>query len=353
MSSDNKQDLLVSFNQFMVDLIDLLKLRFSACEFLESDIDGSKFEKIVFESIEILQIKEKSKYSRWIPTLVSGKKFPDIVLQMDQFDKFGIEVKTSKGSDWKTLGGSIMESTRVDGVNHITVLFAKANPFEVRFKSFDECVSDVAVTHSPRYLIDLDVDADKTIFKKIEVKYDDVWKSEKPFESFRQYFKNKALKEKTGLWWIDDGSTNVPEELPGLEIQLFYKLPKEKRDYLISKSMILFPEIFSEVADYDEISIWLANMGILHNSLRDSYSAGGNIDLLGFTVPSKYKRLKNHLSGIQNIFRNINKEDLLRVTYKTENPNMAYDLWVKKLKSSSPIRLRNFLTKLFDEYPFT
>ena len=53
------------------------------------------------------------------------------VLQVNPGEKFGIEVKTSKGDGWKTLGGSIMESTRVDDVSKVSVLFGKLNPFLV------------------------------------------------------------------------------------------------------------------------------------------------------------------------------------------------------------------------------
>ena len=77
---------------------------------------------------------------------------------------------------------------------------------------------------------------DKPIFKKIKTDYKKIWQSEKPFENFRQYFKNKAKIEGTGLWWIEDELSKNINDLPKVQIQFFAKLPKERRNYLISKS---------------------------------------------------------------------------------------------------------------------
>jgi hypothetical protein len=344
---------LESFNHLLDEVQILLIQRYNAKEFLDTDVDGSKFEKVVFDTIKMIQSNTKEPYGNWIPTLVGGKKFPDIVLQVSDIEKFGVEVKTSKGDDWKTLGGSIMESTRVDDVTHISILFAKLNPFVVRHKSFECAVSGVAVTHSPRYLIDLDVSPDKTIFKRINSDYDSIWQSEKPFEHFRQYFKDKAAREKTGLWWIDDEVAGSPDDLPGIQIQFFSKLPKDRKDYLINKSLILFPGIFSDVADYDEVSIWLVNMGILNNSLRDLYSAGEKVSVLGFLVPSKFGRLCDKLVGIQNLFRKIELEPSLMERFDTNNPNKAYQLWVEQVKMASSEANSPFLDVLFETNKFT
>ena len=351
MKSTNN-NLLHTFNHLLDEVVALLIQRYNANEFLDSEVDGSKFEKVVFDTIKILLSNTKESFENWIPTLVSGKKFPDIVLQVNESEKFGVEVKTSKGDDWKTLGGSIMESTRVDGVTHINVLFAKLNPFMVRHKPFELSVSDVAVTHSPRYLIDLDVSPDKTIFKRINSDYDSIWQSEKPFEHFRQYFKDKAAREKTGLWWIEGDALTSTDDLPKIQIQFFSQLSKEKKEYLISKSMALFPDIFSDVADYNEISIWLVNMGILNNSLRDTYSAGSNEEVLGFLVSSKFRRLRDHLPNIQNLFKKIKSDASLQERYGTDDPSLAYKSWVNQITTLSQENNLPFLRALFNEIKF-
>ena len=356
MDANEKQTLNSSpdiFGELLDDLVVLLLERYKAGYFLDSDVDGSKFEGVVFDSLRLLLDTTKKSYSSWTPTLISGKKFPDIVLQVNPGEKFGIEVKTSKGDGWKTLGGSIMESTRVDDVSKVSVLFGKLNPFLVKHKPFELCVSDVAVTHSPRYLIDFDVVPEKTIFKRIGTEYDEIWKSDKPFDYFRNYFKDKASKEKTGLWWIEDDAAKDANNLPSIQIQFFSQLPKDRRDYLINKSMVLFPEIFSDVADYDRISIWLVNMGILNNSLRDLYSSGEKESVLGFLVPSKFRRLNDRLVSIQNLFGKIKLEPSLEENFGTVDPNAAYQIWVQQVKKASSDTNLPFLNTLFGSVQFT
>ena len=52
--------------------------------------------------------------------LIGGQKFPDIVAKK----YYGIEVKTTTQNHWKTTGNSLLESTRVDNVERIFMLFA-------------------------------------------------------------------------------------------------------------------------------------------------------------------------------------------------------------------------------------
>jgi hypothetical protein len=49
-----------------------------------------------------------------------------------------------------------LETTRVEDVDRIYMMFGKLNkPVEVRFRPYECCLYEVAVTHSPRYLIDM------------------------------------------------------------------------------------------------------------------------------------------------------------------------------------------------------
>ena len=87
--------------------------------------------------------------------LIGGQKFPDIIA--NKF--FGVEVKTTTKNHWKTTGNSILESTRVDDVERIFMLFGKlGKPIEFKYRAYEECLSEVVVTHSPRYLIDMNLE---------------------------------------------------------------------------------------------------------------------------------------------------------------------------------------------------
>lgn len=87
--------------------------------------------------------------------LIGGQKFPDIIAK--KF--YGIEVKTTTQNHWKTTGNSVLEGTRVENIERIFMLFAKlANSIEFRCRPYEEVLSEVVVTHSPRYLIDMNLE---------------------------------------------------------------------------------------------------------------------------------------------------------------------------------------------------
>src|SRR5699024_11116667 len=87
--------------------------------------------------------------------MVSGQRFPDIVAM----GYFGVEVKTTKSDNWISTGSSIIESTRVDGVEKIYLLFGKlSRNVEFRSRPYEDCLSDIVVTHSPRYKIDMELE---------------------------------------------------------------------------------------------------------------------------------------------------------------------------------------------------
>jgi len=105
---------------------------------------------------------------------------------------YGIEVKTTTQNHWKTTGNSMLESTRVENVERIFMLFAKlASPIEFRCRPYEEVLSEVVVTHSPRYLIDMNLEKGKTIFDKIKMPYDTFRKQESPIRPIVDYYKSK------------------------------------------------------------------------------------------------------------------------------------------------------------------
>ena len=131
---------------------------------------------------------------------VSGQKFPDIVAGK----YYGVEVKSSKDVNWTTLGGSINESTRVEDVERIFLTFGKlVSPIEFISRPYEECLSEVLVTHYPRYKIDMKLKSGETIFDKMEIGYDELRQMENPVRKVIQYYKSH-LKKGERLWWFDD-----------------------------------------------------------------------------------------------------------------------------------------------------
>src|SRR5699024_13488 len=100
-------------------------------------------------------------------------------------------------------GSSIVESTRVDDIEKIYLLFGKlSNPIEFKAKAYEDCLSDIVVTHSPRYKINMELDDGETIFDKLEVGYDELRNRENSIGIVKDYYR-RYRKEGEILWWID------------------------------------------------------------------------------------------------------------------------------------------------------
>ena len=103
---------------------------------------------------------------------VSGHHFPDIVAAR----LYGVEVKSTQGNHWTSTGSSILETTRVPDVKRIYMTFGKlgGTPIEFLSRPYEECLCDIAVTHMPRYKINMCLSEGETIFDKMKIPYDDL-----------------------------------------------------------------------------------------------------------------------------------------------------------------------------------
>src|SRR3989344_7847026 len=129
-------------------------------------MDGVSFEFFVFEQM-CLAAKD-TKFEGSIAQ--TGKQtFPDIIANK----YYGIEVKVTAEDKWVSTGNSVMEGTRVDDVDHIYMFFGKlAGISDIKYRRYQDCLSDVGVTHSPRYKIDMSLPQGNSIFDKLGIKYD-------------------------------------------------------------------------------------------------------------------------------------------------------------------------------------
>ena len=206
--------------------------------------------------------------------LIGGQKFPDIIAKK----LYGIEIKTTTQNHWRTTGNSILESTRIDSVERIYMLFGKlAEPIEFKFRPYEECLSEVVVTHSPRYLIDMNLERGNTIFDKIDTSYDILRKKKNPIKSIINYYKSK-LKPGQELWWIDQEENKASN----LVINIWNNLSVVERQVIKNKAMVYFPELFSGKSDkFARLSIWLVtNETIVCPNVRDNFTAGGKGDFV-------------------------------------------------------------------------
>lgn len=307
---------------------------------------GSLLEKDVKSALE-----ECSKGTSFQGTieLISGQRFPDIVASKC----YGIEVKSTKDNHWTSTGSSILESTRVEGIERIFMTFGKlgGNPIEFLSKPYEQCLSGIAVTHMPRYLIDMCLRKGQTIFDKLGIPYDSLRKMDNPIAPVAKYYRNQ-LKTGERLWWTGD---DVDESVSAT-IRLWKNLSLEEKTYCKINALVLFPEIFQ--GNYDEYSLWLTSKGIVDSHLRDQFSAGGQEEYCLATkeivrVPAIYRRVHTNIDGIIEFFSSENNGNLVGAFEK------IYD-WCVSVSNLSPISynlsmnvlLDMFKKKNIDLYPF-
>lgn len=260
----------------------------------------------------------------WIKYIPNSTRFPDIVAYINNEKGFGLEVKTitSKKSEnsWTVLGGSIMESTRVDKVDRILVLCAKKNndnSLSYRSCKFEDCIVGVAVTHSPRYVLEIPNDGEQieTIFDKIKTKYDEVRKSDNPFAYFRDVGANSESNGSKKWWKLEEVEQNdlenheqvLAQQGDQVNFKFWDEIDNEKRRFLIAKMFVEFPDVFC--GNYKNAGRWLvASEYIICNNLRDKFSAGGKSCINDSCNPTYkihriYKRLSDHKADIIQIFQ--------------------------------------------------
>ena len=131
---------------------------------------------------------------------------------------------------------------------------------EFRCKPYQMCLSNIAVTHSPRYLIDMDLNENDNIFTRLKTDYDTFRKlnENEKISHVRQYFKKRADKIKKEQkkyempWWLG--------ETANVNLRFFADIDKQYKNELISRMFILFLGIFGNDKDkYKPIALWLCS----------------------------------------------------------------------------------------------
>lgn len=227
---------------------------------------------------------------------ISGQYFPDIVAAK----LYGVEVKSTKEDHWKSTGSSILESTRVSSVERIYMTFGKlgGNPIQFLSKPYEQCLYGIAVTHMPRYLIDMQTPKNETIFSKMGISYDELRKMDNPIAPVAKYYRSQ-LKAGESLWWA--GEVPTSEDVVPVKIRMWDSLSQNEKNYYISIGLLNYPEIFA--GEYDKYALWLASIGILNTHIRDLFSAGGKYGIILSSgefkrFPSIYSRVEKYCSYI-------------------------------------------------------
>ena len=197
--SENRKPTLDEFRELMSKTDAMLNAEAKDREAYYKGRNGTQLEEDVYDAL--IRCAVHTPFEGTI-RLVSGASFPDIVA--NRF--YGVEVKSTSKNQWKSIGSSILESTRVESVERIFLTFGKlGSPVAFLSRPYEECLSGISVTHYPRYQIDMELGAGETIFDKIGISYDTLRKMENPVEPVSQYYK-KRLKQGESLWWASDSN---------------------------------------------------------------------------------------------------------------------------------------------------
>lgn len=271
--------------------------------------------------------------------LISGHVFPDILLHET---KYGVEIKSTQKDAWTSTGSSIVESTRDADTERVYMLFAKLGGTpEFRCKPYQQCLSNIAVTHAPRYLIDMELDEKENIFSLMNTDYDDFRQLNETdkISQVRQYYiaKAKAKGKYEMPWWMGD-TTNV-------NLSFYSDLDSEAKRDIEARAFILFESLFNISKDrqnkYKTFSLWLCtNYSLLCTNMRDLFTAGGsyhyiNGQRLNTPYPHIVGDLLNTLPRIKKILKDPDYQLIKSIeefwSFKY-NRNDLYSSWLNMIE---------------------
>ncbi len=305
------------------------------------DLLGNKLENEVFD---ILKHCAKDTVFDGSIELISGQKFPDIIAKK----YYGVEVKTTtKANSWKSTGSSVAEGTRVEGIERIFMLFGKmSTPIEFICKSYEDCLSEVVVTHSPRYLIDMNLKKGETIFDKLNIPYDELRRQPNPIKTILNYYR-KQLKAGDDVWYLEQSAT----QSSNIIIKMWNNLSISERTELMIQGFCLFPELVGNKPDkFNKFALWLSTRkGVICPNVRDVFTAGGQEKIIlndntYLTVPQI----------IMKIYLNIEKIKLALSTFEIEEiktywncelrEENKFSKWVELIEQNSKFASKNNLS---------
>ncbi|MFA5340040.1 MAG: hypothetical protein WC317_07850 [Candidatus Omnitrophota bacterium] len=262
---------------------------------------GDEFEAILYGVIKAICAERSIRDHLW-----TGKhSFPDIYIW-----PFGIEAKFTAGDAWVTTGNSITEATKIKDLRQVYIFFGKKgkkNKSDIMFRLYEDCLSDIVVTHSPRYKINMELPKGDNIFGKMGTTYGAFCQGD-TIKTAKEYYRS-ILKKGEELWWIDSGVMPI--------IKHISELDDVSQERFIVEVMVRFPEVFSTSnRKYIKPSLYLLQeYQATCSSFRDLFTAGGQMSLRllnGKTikVPKILYNLYINAKAIKKILTDVNRDEL-------------------------------------------
>jgi hypothetical protein len=258
--------------------------------------------------------------------------FPDIVAKK----YFGVEVKMTTSNHWTSTGNSVLESSRIEDVERIYIMFGKfGGSFDIKYRLYQECLPEISVTHYPRYRINMDLPQGQSIFDKMGVDYDMLRKDGNPINTVKEYYKAQ-LKEGEELWWIDS-----EDKFASPVIRPHKDLSEVEKERFIVEAMIYFPEMFSNNATKFEraAAFLIMEYNAVSASLRDIFSAGGRVEIKvkrkKAQVPRIYHNMMLRSRAIKKTINTLDEEKLKHYWRTKKLGSNRLLTWKKKIDEKS------------------
>ena len=194
--------------------------------------------------------------------------FPDIVV-----NGFGVEVKFTTRSTWHGTGNSIFEGMRDESARDIALVYCRSDIPEIRWRWYRDCIKGIRISHSPRYMIDMD--GRGYFFDELRMSMEDFRQAD--LRSKMEIVKNH-VKERVGdgerLWWFDeDREHTVP-----VNVRIYRLLDQDTKDKMRAEAALMCPQIFRgsrQRGKYDDAALYmLTQHGVFAPQTRDLFSAG-------------------------------------------------------------------------------
>jgi len=302
-----------------------------------------------FESLVCDKMRSASEGTEFEGTIeqTGVHAFPDIVAN----GYFGVEVKMTTKDQWTSTGNSVLESSRIEEVERIFILFGKfGGKIDVRYRLYQECLPEISVTHSPRYKINMNLPVGESIFEKMGVDYETLRKSKDPIKKVKDYYR-KQLKEGEELWWIDEGRE---DKTASPVIKPFRNLSDKEKENFIVEAMILFPEMFgNSTTKFERAAAYLiTEYNAVAANLRDVFTAGGQevvkIGKQRITVPKIYFKMRERARAINVKIKEMDSETLAHYWRIKTIKEDRLSQWKKLLKEKAVVDLPCSAVKIFE-----
>lgn len=209
--------------------------------------------------------------------LHGGHAFPDITIDGTPI---GIELKGTK-TGRAFIGNSVIASTMLPGLKKIYVFYWIDDEKQMGFRDYFECVTGAQVTHSPRFVLDIDISESECIFGNSKEKVgtiDKICFGPKGIDhkEIIDWMRARAISAGQVAWWIGTENNQAPGELNNsFSILRYTDLSEESRNSVLKTAFLCFPGVLKRgTRMYDGVLMWgLSTRNVL--LYRDAFSAGG------------------------------------------------------------------------------